>query len=96
MKKALIAACFALTLSLFGHDSIKNRFYLDSADIKILPEGLFLVLEDGLLPIEIAGQDERGAFITTPRNSKTVVCVVCDLEFDPNERAAYCPHPLFK
>lgn len=96
MKKALIVVCLVLSLALFGHDSTENRCYLNSADIKVFPEGLFLVLDGGLLPIETVSKDEQGVFVTIPRNNKTVVCVLCDLEFDPNERAPYCPHPAFK
>jgi len=99
MKKAsfyLVAVCALLNFPLVADVLNETRLYLDSANIKVLPEGLFLELEHGLLPIETIGRDEQGIFVTAYSDQKLAYCFRCELTFDPNEQSIDCPHRWFK
>ena len=91
MKKMiyLFAMFTALSASSFANEA---KIYLKSANIKVVPEGIFLEFDDKLLPIETVSKDAQGTFIITDEE-QILHCAACGLTFDLKTQSPYCPHP---
>lgn len=100
MKKAycyLVAIYALLNIPLFGNNLSETKLYLDSANVKVMPEGLFLELDNGLLPIDAIGKDAQGIFIIGySKKTQILYCADCGMEFDLDKQSPYCPHPAIE
>jgi hypothetical protein len=96
MKKAgplLVALCMLLNLSSFADNAEEKKLYLDSGDIKITTDGIFLDLNGAYLPVDRVAKDEQGVFVTAYIDQDCiVVCSACGLKVDLDEQESKCPH----
>jgi|GEM_PF-5087473 len=96
MKKTgpfLVALCMLLNLSLFADNAEEKKLYLESGNIKVTADGIFLDLDGAYLPVDRVAKDEQGVFVTAYIDQDCiVVCSVCGLRVDLDEQESKCPH----
>lgn len=92
-KFCLIAFCALLSSAAFAQEIAFEKLYLESGNIQITPQGMFLDLNGEFLRINSVNQDEKGIFVTAlPGQVNVITCKRCGNEYDSDNQSSRCPH----
>lgn len=92
-KMNFYAVCTFLGLScVFAQAENQNRIYLDSGNVQITKDGIYLDLGEGFLAISSAGQDQNGSYVVPTDGVSMTTCRKCGKEYDEDNQSRKCPH----
>jgi hypothetical protein len=98
MKKIVSLFVFAATLFCFSLEAKQacpqklHRFYVQSSDIKILQNGMYVSLDGAWIPIEQISQDSEGISISGVLVQKSLTeCRECGYVYYTRKHPSKCP-----
>lgn len=69
-----------------------DRLYIESAIVHIGNQGIFLNLQEKILPITGIAKDEKGVYVTVVDSVDMTTCRRCGKDYDSDNQSSKCPH----